>query len=385
MAGPANLRINIVASARQVGKELDKTAGKFKKFGKGLKVAGAGIGAAIGAGFAIIIDSVKKAADEEESIKRLETAIKNAGGAFKGSTDDVVAWVDEIKRSSTFTDDELRPALANLVNATGDVTAAQGLLRTAMDLSVASGQPLETVVKAVGKATNNQTGALKKLFPELNTQENKNKTGAQLLQILADKYKGSDKAATDTVKGGFKLFQETLDDIQETLGQEFLPYLQDFTDWAKSPDGKKTIEDVTKLIGFLGDAFIKAAGGIDELIIGARSYAAFYQSKEFQDALTVLQFTGGPAVFLAVQELKKRLPKNPRPYFDLLDEIVNGPARGQSRMRKRTNGPGLATTSLERPTTIINISTLDPAAAGVAVRRALNTDATRRGNLVIGG
>jgi hypothetical protein len=36
-------------------------------------------------------------------------------------------------------------------------------------------------------------------------------------------------------------------------------------------------------------------------------------------------------------------------------------------------------------TTVINISTLDPAAAGVAVRRALNTDSTRRGNLRIGG
>lgn len=383
MAGPANLRINIFANAKQVGKELTKTKKKFETFGKGLKTAGAGIGVAIGAGFAVIIDSVKKAAEEEADIKRLQTAIEKAGGAFAGSTDDVVAWVDEIKRSSTFTDDELRPALAGLVNATGNVTTAQNLLTTAMDLSVASGKPLETVSVAIGKAANGQTGALKKLFPELNTQANKNKTGAQLLQILSDKYKGADTAATNTTKGGLKLFSESIDDLQESLGAQLLPYLQDFTDWANSPEGKQTLSDLADVVDLLAKAFIKVAGGLDETIIGFRSIGAFFQSKEYSQWLDFIKFTN-PVAYLALRNTR---PSNPRPYFDLLDEIVNGvPAAYRPPQTKaRDERDSYRSSSMRGPTTIINISTLDPAAAGVAVRRALNTDSTRRGNLRIGG
>ena len=378
MAGPANLRINIFANAKQVGTELNKTKKKFETFGKGLKVAGAGIGAAVGAGFAVIIDSVRKAAEEEADIKRLQTAIENAGGAFAGSIDDVVAWVDEIKRSSTFTDDELRPALANLVNATGDVTTAQGLLRTAMDLSVASGKPLDTVTGAVAKAANGQTGALKKLFPELNTQANKNKTGAELLDILAGKYKGADTEATKTTKGGLKLFSESIDDLQEDLGKQLLPYLQRFTDWAASPEGQKTLENIADVVEALAEAFIAVAGGIDETIIGFKSIAAFFKSKEYSLWLDFLKFTN-PVAYAALRSTR---PDNPRPLRDLLDEVVNGvPVSRPPQSKMRDERDSYRTSS----TTVINISTLDPAAAGVAVRRALNTDTTRRGNLRIGG
>jgi F0F1-type ATP synthase membrane subunit c/vacuolar-type H+-ATPase subunit K len=379
VAGPANLRINIFANAKQVGKELNKTKKKFDGFGKGLKIAGAGIGAAVGAGFAVIIDSVKKAAEEEEDIRRLQTAIEKAGGAFADSTPKIVAWVDEIKRSSTFTDDQLRPALANLTNATGDVAEAQGLLTTAMDLSVASGKPLETVSLAIGKASNGQTTALKKLFPELNTQANKNKTGAELLQILSNKYKGADTAATNTTKGGLKLFSESIDDLQEDLGTLLLPYLQKFTDWAASPDGKKTLEDIADVVEELAKAFIAVAGGIDDTIIGFKSIAAFFKSKEYSLWLDFVKFTN-PAAYLALRGTR---PDNPRPLSDLLNEVVNGVPvpRAPRQSKQRDERDSYRTNS----TTVINISTIDPAAAGVAVRRAMNTDSTRRGNLRIGG
>ena len=380
MAGsPANLRINIFANAKQVGKELNKTKKKFDGFGKGLKIAGAGIGAAVGAGFAVIIDSVRKAAEEEADIRRLQTAIEKAGGAFADSTPKIVAWVDEIKRSSTFTDDQLRPALANLTNATGDVAEAQGLLTTAMDLSVASGKPLETVSLAIGKASNGQTTALKKLFPELNTQANKNKTGAELLQILGDKYKGADTAATNTTKGGLKLFSESIDDLQEDLGTLLLPYLQDFTDWAASPEGQKTLEDIAGVVEELAKAFVKVAGGIDDTIIGFKSIAAFFKSKEYSLWLDFVKFTN-PVAYAALRGTR---PDNPRPLSDLLNEVVNGvPVPRAPRQSKQQDERDSYRTN---STTVINISTIDPAAAGVAVRRAMNTDSTRRGNLRIGG
>ena len=383
MAGPANLRINIFANAKQVGTELTKTKKKFEGFGRGLKTAGVGIGVAIGAGFALIVDSVKKAVEEEDDIRRLQTAIEKAGGAFADATPKIVAWVDEIKQASTFTDDELRPALSNLVNATGDVTTAQTLLTTAMDLAVASGKPLDVVSVAIGKAANGQTGALKKLFPELNTQANKNKTGAELLQILGDKYKGADTAATNTTKGGLKLFAEKIEDIQEDLGTLLLPYLNQFTDWAKSSEGKKAIKDITTLVGGLAAVFVKVAGGIDDTIIGFRSIGAFFQSQEYSDLLNLLKFTN-PQAYLALRGTR---PSNPRPLADLLDEIVNGPPAGYRppQTKARDERDSYRSSSVRGPTTVINIQTIDPAAAGIAVRRALQVDQTRRGRMTIGG
>ena len=128
----------------------------------------------------------------------------------------------------------------------------------------------------------------------------------------------------------------------------------------------------------LANAFIAVAGGIDDTIIGFKSIAAFFKSKEYSLWLDFLKFTN-PQAYLALRGTR---PDNPRPLRDLLDEVVNGvPVSRPPQSKMRDERDSYRTSS----TTVINISTLDPAAAGVAVRRALNTDATRRGNLRIGG
>ena len=48
-------------------------------------------------------------------------------------------YISATSRATGVTDDELRPAMANLVRATGDVTEAQDLMATAMDISCCPG------------------------------------------------------------------------------------------------------------------------------------------------------------------------------------------------------------------------------------------------------
>ena len=62
---------------------------------------------------------------------------------------------------------ELRPALAGMVRATDDVTKAHELMKTALDVSAATGKPLATVSAAIQKAYNGQAGSLKRLVPSL--------------------------------------------------------------------------------------------------------------------------------------------------------------------------------------------------------------------------
>ena len=56
------------------------------------------------------------------------------------ATDDVIAsneeFISGMSRAFAVADDELRPAMANLVRSTGSVEVAQGLMNTALDIAV---------------------------------------------------------------------------------------------------------------------------------------------------------------------------------------------------------------------------------------------------------
>lgn len=380
MAGPANLVVNILGSAKGLNKALKDAGKKTKGFAKGVKVAAAGAAAALGALGGILITSIQAAIAEEQAQAKLASSILRVKGSTKATTAAVEKWIDTIKIGSTFSDDELRPALGRLVDSTNNVKRAQSLLKVAMDLSVASGKPLDTVTSALSKAYNGNKTALLKLFPELVKVNDKTKTGRDLIDALGKKYKTADENASNTAAGGLQDLQDVFNDLQETIGTQFLPYLKDFTKWAKSKEGKQTIDNLTKVVEGLADAFIKVVGGIDEVIIGFQSIRAFFKSKEYSQLLDVIKFVN-PVLY---QALKGTRPSNPRPLADLLNDVVNGPGpsgrANNTRNRPAQNGGAVATTDVGagRPVTVI-VQTIDPAAAGRAVRQALNTDAVRTG------
>ena len=380
MAGPANLVVNILGSAKGLEKALKNAGKKTKGFAKGIKIAAAGAGAALGILGGILISSVKAAIDEEQAMSRLSSAVLRVKGSTKATTVAVENFIDAIKIGSTFADDDLRPALGRLVDATNNVKTAQSLLKVGMDLSVASGKPLETVSTALGKAYNGNKTALLKLFPELNKVNTSSKTGRDLIASLATKYKTADENASNTAAGGLQDLQDVFHDLQETIGLKFLPYLKDFAKWAKSKEGKETIANLTTIVEGLADAFIAVVGGIDEVLIGFKSIKAFFSSQEYSDLLDIIKFVN-PVLYAGIRGTR---PDNPRPLADLLDNIVNGPGpsgrANDGRARPRPNGGAVATTGLGagRPVTVI-VQTLDPGAAGRAVLQALSTNDLRTG------
>lgn len=380
MAGPANLVVNILGSAKGLNKALKDAGKKTKGFAKGVKIAAAGAAAALGALGGILISSVKAAIAEEQAMSRLSSAVLRVKGSTKATTVAVENWIDAVKIGSTFSDDDLRPALGRLVDATDNVKRAQNLLKVAMDLSVASGKPLETVSTALGKAYNGNKTALLKLFPELAKVNDKSKTGRDLIDALGKKYKTADENASNTAAGGLQDLQDVFNDLQETIGTQFLPYLKDFSKWAKSREGKEVIANLTTVVQGLASAFIAVVGGVDEVIIGFKSIKAFFKSQEYSDLLDIIKFVN-PVLYAAIRGTR---PDNPRPLSELLNEVVNGPApsgrANNTRNRPRNNGGAVKTADVGagRPVTVI-VQTIDPAAAGRAVRQALNTDAVRTG------
>ena len=230
------LKLSILGDVSDLNKSLS-TAGKdVDSFGDKIGKAGAKIGqafaaaaaAAGAAAIAIGIESVKAAIADEKAQTQLALALENATGATQAQ---IKATEDSILQMSLATgvaDDQLRPALGRLVRSTGDTEKAQQLLAQALDISTATGKPLETVANALGKAYEGNTTALGKLGIGLSAAELKSMSFEQVQGRLSDLFGGAAAANAETYAGKIARVQVAFNEAKETLGVALLPILDKF-------------------------------------------------------------------------------------------------------------------------------------------------------------
>jgi len=366
VAGPANLRINIFADTKKLKQGLDDAKNKTKGFSIKSAASFAAVGAAAVAAFGVVTDAVGAAIEEQRQVDLLNGALGRLKGGLVINKNAVNDWVTALGLATDQTDDSLRPALVKLLNSTGDLKTAQDLLVISTDLATASGKELDPVATAVSKAYAGNKGALVKLFPELTKVNTATTTGAELVQILGDKYKGASTEATKTAAGGLATLDEAFGNVQETLGAALLPYLTTFAQYLQSPEGKAALERFSTQLETIATSIGNAADDVQEFQNRLERLAKW--AKDNEKWLNLLLFVANPIYATAGNRGGVR---------DSLGDAF-GNYGG-------TYGGVYIPQSARGPSTVINIQTIDPAAAGVAVRRALNTDSTRRGNLRIGG
>jgi len=217
----ADLVINIVTKLSGDGmKKADEQTSKFKS---GLSTASKFAGAALLGIGAAAIKAGQAAAEDAKSQALLANSMKNAAGASKDQIASTEDWISAQSKATGVTDDELRPALATLVRATGDVTKSQSALKTAMDISAATGKPLKSITDAMAKGFGGNTSALSRLVPGISQAALKSKDFGRILKEVADKTKGAASAAGNTAAGKFKRFQVALGETQESIGGALLP------------------------------------------------------------------------------------------------------------------------------------------------------------------
>jgi hypothetical protein len=236
MAGSRTLKLSILGDVDNLNKSLKTASDDVDSFGDKVGKAGIAVGkafaaaaaAAGAAAIAIGIESVKAAIADEKAQTQLALALENATGATKAQ---ISATEDSILQMSLATgvaDDQLRPALGRLVRSTGDITKAQDLLTTALDVSTATGKPLETVANALGKAYDGNTAALGKLGIGLSAAELKTMDFTEVQGRLTDLFGGSAAANAETYAGKIARVQVAFDEAKETLGVALLPILDTF-------------------------------------------------------------------------------------------------------------------------------------------------------------
>jgi hypothetical protein len=165
---------------------------QFSKLGKTLKgtLGAVGIGVGLAAITSQLKQATKAAVEDGKSQGLLAQQLRNTVGA----TDQAIAaneqYISSLELSSNIADDNLRPALASLVRATGDVGKAQELLAISTDVAAGTGRDLGSVAIAVGRAANGQTTALKRLGITV-------KAGEDPIKALSAAFAGNAEAAAN--------------------------------------------------------------------------------------------------------------------------------------------------------------------------------------------
>ena len=234
MAGSRTLKLSILGDVDNLNKSL-KTAGKDvetfgDKMGKVGKMVGAAFAAAAAAAGAyaikIGVEGVKAAIEDEKAQTQLALALENATGATNAQIAATEQSILQMSLATGVADDQLRPALGRLVRSTGDITKAQDLLTTALDISTATGKPLETVANALGKAYDGNTASLGKLGIGLSAAELRTMNFTQVQSKLSDLFGGAAARNADTYAGRIARMQVAFDEAKETIGFALLPILE---------------------------------------------------------------------------------------------------------------------------------------------------------------
>jgi hypothetical protein len=182
--------------------------------------------------------AVKAAAEDQKAQELLELAVRNNTNANTEQIAEMERTIGKMEMQKATADDELRPALGNLVRATGDVTKAQGLLNLALDISSATGRDLQSVTIALSRAQMGQMTGLTRLGIPLNAAAVKSKDLEAIQRDLALRFAGAADAAANSADGGMKKLQIALDNTYEAVGYRLLPILSDYVTVLADISGK---------------------------------------------------------------------------------------------------------------------------------------------------
>lgn len=209
--------------------EVEGFGDKVSEFGKkaGVAFAAAAAAAAAYAG-KLAIDGVKAAMEDEKSQTQLALALQNVTGATEKQIKAVEDQILQLSLASGVADDKLRPAYSRLLRSTSDTEKAQKLLTLAMDVSTATGKPLEATTNAIAKAYDGNATSLGKLGIGLSAAELKTMSFEDVTKKLSDTFGGAAAANADTYAGKMARVQIAFDEAKETLGYKLLPILDKF-------------------------------------------------------------------------------------------------------------------------------------------------------------
>lgn len=297
-----------------------ETAGQKAQFA--IKKAAVPAGLALG-GLAVAAGSAFKAfAEDSQAADLLAQSLRNSTGATDSQIASVEDFITKTSMAAAVADDELRPALDNLVRGTKDVTEAQNLLGLALDISAGTGKDLDSVTQALSKAYNGNFSALKKLDPSLAALIKNGASADQVFGKLGETFGGQAATKANSASGQMERLSITFGELQESIGaavapllEKLLPAFQSFAEW---------IMNNTELVIGIGIVI----GGLALAVWGANAAIAAWNAvgsittginKLLGTSFSQLWVATGVGIILAVIAAVVLLNEK----FHFLDDVIN--------------------------------------------------------------
>jgi len=234
-AGSRTLKLSILAETKDLVDGLSKASNETETFGNKAtefgKKAGVAFALAGAAALAFAGDAVKAAAEDAAAQEKLAATIAATTSATSSQIAGVEKYITQTSIAIGVTDDALRPAFERLVRSTKDTEEAQRLLNLALDLSTATGKPLETVANALGKAYDGNTTALGKLGLGLDTNLLKSKDNDAIIRQLETTYGEFAEGAAETAAVKFERIGIATQEAKESIGAALLPIVEKLSDF----------------------------------------------------------------------------------------------------------------------------------------------------------
>jgi hypothetical protein len=227
------LKLSILAETKQLAdalkgsqKNVESFGDQLTDFGKKAALAFAAAGAAIGA---FALKSVQNAAADEGAQRKLTETLQKTTNATTAQIAAVGQYIDKTSIAIGVTDDELRPAFSRLARSTNDVQAAQDLLNLALDVSSATGKPLEAVANALGKAYDGNAASLGRLGLGIDQSTLKSGNFNDIFKQLTGTFGGFAANEAQTTEKSFVRIKIAIDEAQERIGAALLPLTEKLT------------------------------------------------------------------------------------------------------------------------------------------------------------
>lgn len=220
----ANVVVSAIATFN--GKALKKGQKELSAFDKQAQKLGKTFtkvfGAVAVASFAK--NSVNAFIESEKAAAKLRTTVENLGLSFQQPA--IEDYLKSLSLQFGIIDENLIPGFQRLLIATKDVTKAQSLFETALNVSAGTGKDLTSVSTSLSKAYMGDNAALGRLGVGLSKAQLKSASFLDIQKTLNANFAGQAKAAVSGYAGDMAKLTVAIDESKEAIGKGLLDALK---------------------------------------------------------------------------------------------------------------------------------------------------------------
>jgi hypothetical protein len=287
--GDRTLKLSLLADTKNLVDGLNKGAKATDSFGKQI----GDISAKVVKSFALIGTAVaglsvvfaKAAAEDQQAANRLAQTLGTVTTATQKQIGAVDQWITKTSVATGIADDELRPAFERLARSTKSVEESQQLLNLALDLSAATGKPLEAVTNSLAKAYDGSYTSLQRLGLGIDANLIKAKDFDGIYRQLNSTFGEFSEKRSEEALVKFQRLQVALQEAKEAVGAALLPVFIQLGDWLLNEGVPRLNAFVAGLVGDKSLSYSFSVAQKDAEAFGQKIRGVIDKFIEYKDVL----------------------------------------------------------------------------------------------------